>query len=307
MLPNRRITLLQNDDAGRRFLVRVEGFADAGAFFIYDRQRRVALEMVRRQPQLDANHAHPSTEFEFVVADGERVTGELVMPRRPRVVPVPVIVFMPAKVNQRMNHSFSRDALAFAEMGFASVQFDSLIRVTGPRQLARDREKWLVDEVARLIDGLGGLHPVSKKRVVLYGEGNAAYLALRALQIMPERFRGAVAMLPGVGYERWAQADSWPATAGKRGGPSGIVKPFLAFEYHGGERRRLDDTFVFELAAEVKKNGVPAETQEATFDLKQPYAKIARAAAFQEIERFLLATVFEYEVRVGEAQVVPQP
>lgn len=301
VVPDRQVSMIENDDAEVRFLALVEGRADPGSFCVIDRERRVMFDLARRLP--DFAPAHATIEpFEFTVSDGQKVSGELMLPREPKVAHVPVVVFMPDKPGQKMARGFSREAQAFARMGLASVRFDSFVPRLQPGEPERIRERWLVDEVVRLVDGLPALHRVSKRSIVLFGERQGGYLALRALQIQPERFIAAVAVMPTLSRERWDDPVRWPENAGKPGGPPGIKRavqilspPPVTASQSGVLRSLLRD---------IGRAGVPAEWTELSRDF-QAQLPLARSKGFHDIERFINSNVYQFIVKLGEFEVKP--
>ena len=302
IVPDRRVTLLENDDTENRYLALVEGLAEPGSFCVIDYAQRKCFDLIRRQPDLALDRRSRTTTFAFTTADGQQVSGEIALPPRPRTEHVPLIVFMPDKPGRKIDHAFSREVQAFADMGFASVRFESLARPETPDEPPRVRERKLVAELLRLIDGLPGLHPVSKRRIVLYGEDTAGYLALRALQIQPQRFTAAVVLEPNLSAQRWNSPDNWPEQAGKPGGPSGLRRPVLALVATSRNRARHAQTR--ELVRDAQKAGTPAVLREQPVDF-QLGLPAARAAAFREIEGFINTIVYDYTVDIGDLQVLP--
>lgn len=301
VVPDRKVTLIENDDAQLRFLALVEGLADPGSFCVIDRERRVMFDLARRLPDFTAAHA-VVTPFEFTADDGQKITGEIMLPRRPRIAHAPVVVLLPERVGQKMTRSFSAEAQAFAEMGLASVRFDSLVPRAKPGEPERVRERWLVDEVVRLVDGLPALHPVSKRSIVLFGERNAGYLALRAMQIQPDRFIAAVATEPTLSRERWRDPERWPDNAGRPGSSWGLRRPLLILTTFGAAYTQV--ATAQSLVDQAKSAGAAAvwSEQSADFHVKRP---LARAAAFREIERFINANVYQFVVKLGDLEVKP--
>lgn len=302
IVPDRRVTLLENDTAENRYLALVEGLAEPGSYCVIDYAQRKCFDLIRRLPDLAPERTPRTTTFAFTAADGQQVSGEIALPPRPRTEHVPLVVFMPDKPGRKVDHAFSREVQAFADMGFASVRFDSLARPETQDEPPRVLERKLVAELIRLIDGLPGLHPVSKRRIILYGEDTAGYLALRALQIQPQRFTAAVVLEPNLSVQRWNAPENWPENAGKPGGPSGLRRPVFALVATSRNPARHAQTR--ELVRDAKKAGAPAAFREQPIDfqLKLP---AARAAAFREIEGFINAIAYDYTVDIGDLKVLP--
>jgi pimeloyl-ACP methyl ester carboxylesterase len=299
--PNKQVSLFENDDAQVRYLALVEGLADPGSFCVVDRERGQIFDLVPRMPGLVPAHAS-AISFEFTARDGQQVSGELVLPREPKVAHAPLVVFMPSSPGQRMTRGFSREAQAFARMGLASVRFDSFVPRPKPGEPERVRERWLVDEVVRLVDGLPALHPVSKRSVVLFGERQAGYFALRAMQIEPERFIAAVVADPGVSRDQWNDPKRWPARTGKPGGPSGFKRPLLVLANPMSEA--LGQGIVRSIIREAKAAGAAAEWSKQSMSLSRQ-GPLGRAAVFREIEGFVNTHVYQFVVKLGDLEFEP--
>jgi len=65
VLKGRSVELLEWDAAVKRILVLVRGPADAGAFYIFNRETAKLAQFARRAPWLDTNETQPSTDFAF--------------------------------------------------------------------------------------------------------------------------------------------------------------------------------------------------------------------------------------------------
>ncbi|MFT3781793.1 MAG: hypothetical protein QM790_07220 [Nibricoccus sp.] len=304
VLPDKRLSLIENDVDGNRHLGLIEGMSDPGSFYVIDRNQRKAFDMVRRFKDYDPATAPVTTQFEFTTKEGRTIAGELCMPRKAKVKHVPVVVLMPEKLKQNVSHSFSREAFAFAQMGLASVRFESVVPEKKADEPERVRERQMIDQLVRVVDSLGDLHPVSKRRIILFGEQTAGYYALRALQIYPERFVGAIVIDPRL--RDWDAPESKPENTGKRSNGSGIQRAILALATRTGQSKSAGSTQpeLFGLVKEAQKAGAPAEFLEQPLDFRNKLP-LARAAALREIERFVNTNVYDYVVKLGELEVLP--
>lgn len=300
ILPDRLVLILGNDDAQVRFLALVEGLAQPGSYCVIDRERRVVFDLVSRMPGFKSA-AGAVVPFEFTAGEGQKVSGQVMLPRESKVAHAPVVVLMPDRPGWKMLPGFAPEAHAFARMGLASVRFDSFVNVRG-RQASREDERRLVGEIVRLVDSLPALHAVSKRSIVLYGQHQAGYMALRALQIAPERFIAAVAVEPAITREGWNDPKLWPENAGKPGGLAGFKRPLLIVTTPAMARPRL--AMIHSLIRETKRTGLPAELSEQSMDFNNG-RKLARAAGFREIERFINANAYQFTVKLHELEVKP--
>ncbi len=328
-LPGRSVELIDWDENARRFLVTTEGPADPGAFYVYERDTKKLMEFVRRAPWVDANHAHTTIPFGFALQDGTRLTGFITAPSQPRMKPIPMIVLCPEEPWARVTPAFQRDVHALAGMGFAVVQFNG----RGAWGLGRKQREALIagydlvqiEDLATVVTAISQRFQVNPKRVALMGRGHGGFIALRAVQAFPELFRCAVALEPPVdvgdwlAQQRWNDDDVQPQLTRSWLGdearlkaapltrePEKITKPILVLSYPGpdGAPRRPLYLAARRFAGAVAGHGVTAEFT----DLHQDYVQglpAARAEVFDRIEAFLNEHIYDYKVKMGDLQILP--
>lgn len=307
ILPGKRVILIETDQVSDRCLALVEGMVDPGSFYILDRKRRVAVDLVRRVQGFESAQAPVTTLFEFTTEDGQKASGEITMPRTTKLRHTPVVVLLPDDGGRRTeehervegalvvpasilkgNRGFSAPAAAFVEMGLAVVRIDFSVPEVRYGEWQSDGGRNFVEQVLRVVDGLGGLHPVSKRRIVLFGEDSGGTTALRGLQILPERFTAAVVISP-----RYPLIDLSK-------GEIGISRPFLGF-YRESMFGPQKPSELQRIVKDVRKSGVDAES--LPYDSRLGGA--GKAAIFREIERFVNTTIYDFVVKIGEAEVLP--
>ncbi len=323
LLPGRAVDIVDWDQAGRRFVVATQGPADAGGFYVFDREKSRLSEFARRAPWLDAAHTFATLPFGFVRADGLRITGLVTVPAQPRIKPIPVVVVCPDSPWQRVRSDFRPEIHALTDMGFAVVQFNGR-GAWGLGLKHRDALKPGYD-VAQVEDILGTLDELEKRfqinrdRVALFGRGHGGFIALRALQDHPERFRCAVALDAPVNLADWLKESYWTkraalpqlqigafgdaarlAAAPLEAHPEKITKPILLLSYPGPDGELRSGPY---LAARAFAHAT-RKTAEVTFgDLSMDYARglpQARAAVFGQVEEFLNLHIYSYKVRPSE-------
>ena len=156
------------------------------------------------------------------------------------------------------------------------------------------------------------------------GRGHGGFIALRAVQAYPDKFRCAVALDAQVNLGDWLAEQKWGdddilphltrawlgdkprlAAAPLVSHPEAITKPILMLNYPGldGEPRRENYIAAKNFAGKVRQHGA-----EVTFnDLQTDYMNglpSARAAVFDEIEGFLNTHVYNYKVKINDLKVI---
>jgi pimeloyl-ACP methyl ester carboxylesterase len=326
--PARSVEILDWNESGTRFLLLVRGVTDPGAFCVFDAATGKLAEFVRRAPWLPADRTARTHGFSLATAAGERLSGIVTAPRDARIKPVPVIVICPSMPWERVPVDYEVDTDAIAAMGFAVVQFNGRGAWgfgTKHRHALKDGyDEAQVADILAVLDHVSERFAVNPKRVGLLGRNHGGFIALRAVQMHPDRFRCAVAieapvdLASWIAETRWTSGASGPAlTRGFLGDDAriksapllenaeGITKPVFLLDYRGpaGGPMRTGFTKARGLAASVKRHGTQAEFYELDEDYTRGLPK-ARAAAFREIEGFLNATIYDYGVKAGEPEVI---
>ena len=330
-LPGRIVEIQEWDRASKRFLVLARAPADAGAFYIFEPATGKLSEFVRRAPWLEQSLSHLTVDFALSGSGTTSLTGLITLPKSVRMQPIPIVVVCAPEPWQRAKAEFRSEIHSLAEMGFAIVQLN-------PRGTwgfgRKHREAVLnspngfeaiqVDDIVTVIDGLAKKFPLNPKRVALFGERRGGYLALRALQLRPERFRCAISLDGTVDLSGWLAENRWteglaaPALTrafyGNRKNfnasplkdePEKITKPILFLSYPGpdGGSRTFTYLSARNLYSAIKRREVPTHF----FDLPQDYVRRlpqARSEAFAQIEDFLNEHIYAYNVKIGETEVL---
>lgn len=328
MFPGRTVEITDWDEAGRHYIVTTEGPADPGAFFVYDRDTNKLLEFVRRAPWIDANHIHRTLPFSYLTADKNKISGLVTVPQKPLFNPIPMVVLCPDLPWQRVRSDFQTEVQALADMGFVVVQLNGRgawgLGLKQRQSLTAGYDLVQVEDIVTTITNLEKIFKVNPKRVALMGRGHGGFIALRALQIYPDKFRCAIALDAPVDLAGWLNEQKWSneniqplltrAWIGDKARlqaaplvshPEAITKPVLMFNYPGpdGTPRPAHYAAALHLADRIRSKG----TECNFFDLKMDYMKglpAARAAVFDEIEGFLNTNVYNYKVKLQELKVI---
>jgi dipeptidyl aminopeptidase/acylaminoacyl peptidase len=319
------VEILEWDAARTKFLVRISDEGDPGAFYIYDAAQRRIMEYARRAPWLTREEANVSRPFSITTPAGVTLTGYFTLPRTVRVEPLPLLVYCHDGPWSRDLPGYDRGAQALATMGFAVLQVN--YRGSGGfgrahlTALQKHGERVAVEDLVAALDWAQANQPVSKKRVAILGNGYGGYLALRAMQMFPERFRCGVSINAPTNLPRW-MTDSGNAfsfndgvrraffgrngDALKAGSPALNGQPIqgpvlivqarddqLVPEYHGRTMRRV-----------LAKGPVEPEYMELKGEGHARWLPGSYVKVFDKLEEFFTTHIYNYQVEVGEAKTV---
>jgi pimeloyl-ACP methyl ester carboxylesterase len=330
LLPGTAVDIVDWDTTGRRFIVATQGPADAGAFYVYDREKSKLSQFARRAPWLDAKNTFATLPFFFNRTDGTRITGLVTVPTTPRVKPYPMVIVCPDTPWQRVSSSFRTEIHALASMGFAVVQINGRgawgLGLQHRAALKSGYDLVQIDDILTTIGELEARFQVNPNRVALFGRGHGGFIALRALQDHPQRFRCAVAIDAPIDLRDWLREQYWSEGAAlpqlvrsafgddarldaaplKRH-PEKIKKPALLLSFPGreGEERRPQylATRAFVAAA---NNHAEVEFANLSTDYARGLPR-ARAGSFAKVEEFLNLHIYSYQVKPGEIREVKEP
>ncbi|PTY07471.1 hypothetical protein DB347_09230 [Opitutaceae bacterium EW11] len=325
--PNRAVRIVGWDRQERRFLLLARGPNDAGAYSLFDSKSGKLIEFARRAPWQAPGKTSNAAPFSFASVHGTRLGGLLMLPRVVRMTPVPVAILFPEDPWERVSSEYQPEAEALASLGLAVLQVEG--RGTWGGGLAQRAvpqegiEQAQAKDALEVLDTLAKKFPLSLKRVAVMGRGRGAYVALRAAQLHPERFRCAMGLEPTLDVGGWIEDARWKwksaglLTEGIWGGPEGVKRasifahrepltsPVLLLAYpgpRGGQR-----TFDYLSAKQLEQRLTSAGTPVVLGDLDDDYVQglpAARARAFRKIEEFINLYLYEYTVKVGETKAL---
>jgi pimeloyl-ACP methyl ester carboxylesterase len=312
----------------KRFLVATQGPTDPGGFFIYETETNKVKEFVRRAPWIEPNHLHVTLGFSYAAADGARISGRVVVPQRPRIKPIPMVVLCPDFPWRRVQSEFQADVHALADMGFVVVELNGRgawgLGLKQRQSITAGFDLVQVEDIADAIVNLGKAFSVNTGRVAVMGRGHGGFIALRALQSHPDKFRCAVALDATVDVGEWLADRKWSGdelqphltkawlgdaarlkAAPLTSHPEAITKPVLMLSYPGVDGAPRNTVYIAarNFAGDVKRRGATVEFD----DLRTDYITglpAARSEVFERIQEFLNAHVYDYKVDVREMEVV---
>ncbi|WP_161554934.1 alpha/beta hydrolase family protein [Ereboglobus luteus] len=332
-LPGRIVTVLEWNSEGSKYLVKASAPSDPGAYYIYNRITKELNEFVQKSPWLNNELLHEAIDFGFPTADKSHVTGIITIPSQIRSKKIPVVVVCPDYPWDRVQLDFSPETQAIATMGFAVIEVNS--RSAWGYGIKR-RESASVGERSELqaldiltaLDKLAQYLPLDLQHVAVMGHNYGGYTAMRVLQLHQDRFRCAIAVNAPLDPNQWLNdimlnsGDAAPLLTRKgldtdaelRAAPlmkaaSNIKKPVCVFNYRG--RVEAEDSLAMRMYAagerfveSVRINGVSGA---AFHSLENDYMRglpLAKAGVCGEIEGFLNATMYNFNVNMGPIKMI---
>lgn len=287
LFSGRNVEIQQWDKTHSRYLVLVHGVADPGSYVVYEPGALKAFDIVRRAAWCDSRPTHRTMGFSFAAPDGRTLNGLLTFPNLARFQTVPVVVRCPPEPWQRAPLTFQSETTALADMGFAVVQIDSAgawgYGIKHRSAIRNGYEQLIVEDIVTVLHELAKTYRINPQRVALLGEGYGGHVALRGLQLHPEKFRCAVAIDAPLDLANWMENDRWTKRStlleltrsyyGDRdhlkqtpliSQPEKITKPvcLLAFPGRDGGPRSYIYLETLQLARALRRHGVPVEVNE---------------------------------------------
>ncbi|MBI4621629.1 MAG: S9 family peptidase [Verrucomicrobia bacterium] len=330
------VQILEWDAKRENILVHLAGENDPGAFMIFRRAEAKLQERARCAPELTPEVLNRSLPFSFDASAGRRLSGVVTYPRSPRLTPPPVLIYFHDGPWGRDVPGFNRGAQALATMGFAVVQVNyrgsggfGLQHLAGTKT---DFDRAAVDDALAALDFLAGQMPLSRRLVAALGTGYGGYLALRAVQLHPEKLRAAVALNAPTDLPVWINQQpeastevSLPApdsfrTAVRRalfGTQSAQLKAMSPLTHaatvkapvlliHGAKDQIVPPTHSLRMRNALQKAGATVSHLELPSEGHANWRPNTSTRVFREIEMFLNEHIYNYAVRTGEPTVVPE-
>lgn len=241
---DRTAKLLQWDERRTRFLVLVTGLTDPGRYYIYTPSNEQLLLCARGAPWINGDDVSRTVPLAFTATDGTPLTGSLTLARNARIHPAPLVVLCPDGPGHVLPPEFDRNAQAFAGMGYMVLRVN--YRGTGGLGLKRlgairsGVDRVPLEDILAAIDSVRSHTPIDPSRIAVVGEGLGGYIALRAVQIYPERFRSAVAIDAPVDLSKWVREPELIATTKERNSARAAFQTIISDENQGNPLLTLD-------------------------------------------------------------------
>jgi dipeptidyl aminopeptidase/acylaminoacyl peptidase len=314
-VPGRTVELVEWDEHRQRFLVRTSGPMQPDAYGIFYRDARRLDQVLRVAPWLDASALHPTVGISFTGADGRRVTGYLTLPRRPLLKRSPLVALLHDGPWSRDEPGFDRESQALAAMGFAVVRVNYRGSSGFGRQhldaLRGEPDAAALEDVVAAVDKVIGTQRIDPRLVAVMGRGFGGYLALRAMQVYPKRFRCAVAIDAAVDLPTWINTATGGLSfegeqrrsyfgdetaklrqASPLAHPEQMISPVMLIEAEDAHNRGTD------LNRALQKLGREVSYLRLNDD-EAANLPHARAALFLKIRDFFNVNIYNYAVKIG--------
>ncbi len=326
-LPHRSIDITSWDESAKRFLAIVRGPTDSGGIYIFDRETKKMMEFVRRTPWTSPDEIPLTLPFSFDNPAGGKLSGVIAIPRAVRQKPIPVVVMCADEPWLRAPAEFDNEMNALAMMGFAVLQVNP--RGTwgfGARHRLAAREAFdeiQIADIVTAIDHLATGLPINPKRVAIMGHQRGGYLALRAVQLRPDRFRCAIGLEPTVNLASWLSETRWTSGASAPAltrtffgekllkqntlvdDARSIKRPVFVLAYRGLDGAPATQYYLNarSFASAVDKPEIPGRFFDLTTDYMAGLPG-ARSEVMRNIEDFLNENIYAYNVKMGTTEVI---
>ena len=325
--PDRTATILEWDEARTRFLIRVTGGASPGRFFVLKAAEKNLVEIVRVAPWLDEASLHETRYAEFPGPGGTILSGYLTLPRKPRTTPVPLVVTFAAGLPATPHAEFDREAQVLGDLGLAVLRLNQRgVSGRGRAQreaLASGIDQAAVEDASAAIEWAATQFELDRRRIVTAGEGFGGYLAVRATQLAPDRFRAAFVTAPVLEPALWTKptdVESDLPTFQQEANRIYITKTVprieelaatrlpdgpgrAVFVVYRGARSDVIAQGVGRLRSQLRSRGIPHETIDVNEDYFLGLPK-ARARVYKTLDEFLNLNLYQFDVKVGPTEVV---
>lgn len=318
----KRWEILEWDASRGRFIVLGSTDSDPGAYYLLDRKQGTLTELFKRAPSLDPAMLGRRVAFSIGGAGGIPLTGFLTLPNHPRLKQPPVVVLCHDGPWMKDMLGLDPQAEALPSVGFAVLQVNFRGSAGfGTRYLNAAREGFdtaPLQDILACLDWVHGAYGLNRQLAAIMGRGYGGYLALRALQLHPERFQCGVAIDAPVDLEGWIN----PALARRAAAPSFLTEVRLEL-LKGADLKALSPASHPELLTKpvmiVQGEGNPdapawqgLELKDALERRKLPVTYLAltqsqdselpaaRAGVYAQIGDFLNTNIYDYAVKIGE-------
>jgi dipeptidyl aminopeptidase/acylaminoacyl peptidase len=195
--PKRQWDILESSATRQTFLAFESATAEPGTYCLFRPQRSEVVEFMNIAPWLGAAEKNESATFSFMTTDGHELIASLTQPWQKRLKVPPLVVLC---ANQRFPSrltGYQREAQALARMGYAVLQVQYRpSRFRGAPNADSDAlapDAIALDDILTAIDSLPP-GQADRRFTAIVGRDYGGYLALRAMQLHPDRFRCAVAI-----------------------------------------------------------------------------------------------------------------
>jgi|GEM_PF-1214827 len=211
--PGQSVDIVGWDRTAKRLLAHIRGPAASGGFYLLDVTTQRISEYASSAPWLTAV-AGSSMTFSAPNPAGGTLSGILLLPGNAHQKPIPIVVLCAEEPWLRFPYEFQPEMSALAEMGFAVLQVNPRgawgLGVKHRQGISDRYDELQVEDILSTIDMLCKSAPsLSSKNVAILGHDRGGYLAMRAVQLRPDRFRCAIGIDPTIDLKSWIAESRW--------------------------------------------------------------------------------------------------
>jgi pimeloyl-ACP methyl ester carboxylesterase len=211
--PYCNVEILEWDRTASRFLALIHSVSNPGSYVLYEPAKKKAYDLTQRASWVEIGKRASVMPFTIVAEDGHKISGILTYPAAGRFPSVPVVVRCPTTPWLRAPREFQAESMALAQMGFAVLQLDSRgawgSGIKRRESIKDGYERALVADIVTAVDKLATRFPINPQRVALIGESYGGFVALRAIQLAPDRFRCAASIDAPLDLAAWMENVRW--------------------------------------------------------------------------------------------------
>ncbi len=192
------VTLVSWNAARTRFIIEVEGIAESGTYYLYDKVAKKASALGYPYPQITPDVIAPRRPYAVHTRDGETIPAYLTLPRVPNPTNLPLVILPHGGPEARDSMGFDWWSQAMAARGYAVLQpnyrgsdgYGIKFRDAGRKQWGQRSQNDMSDGVLQLIkEGV-----VDPKRVCIVGASYGGYAAMAGITFTPDLYKCAVAV-----------------------------------------------------------------------------------------------------------------
>lgn len=300
------------------YLVQATSQSEPGVFCVYRPAEHELAELTSRAPRLGVPARNPGSSFAFKTKSGVNLTGYLTLPQSPILKHPPLVVLCHDGPWTRDLPGYDREAQSLAIMGFIVLQVNYRGSAGFGRAyldaLREGPDSVAIDDIMAALDAIVP-QDVDRRLIAIMGHGYGGYLALRAVQLHPERFRCAIAWDAPTDLAGWVNRAAGTFAGDERleffgsdlarlhaispvAHPDQVKNPVMIIE---GDAVSENGGRAFAHAVERTNPDVVFLPLSANAAAPRPQA---RAELFGKIHDFLNAYIYNYAVKIGALQVV---
>ena len=195
--PSHHVIIVSHNADSRQSVVQVYSDQDPGAFYLYDRETKEAKHSFDTRPWIDPKRSAARESFTIEAHDGLLMMVHLTLPAD-ALGPPPLIVYPhDGPLGQRSTWQYNPLIQMLANQGYVVLQIDYRgSKGFGKKHEFLGTETWGSDIPRDIVTAAEHVveQQLTTNDVCIYGEGFAAYTALRSTVIAPKLFSCAIAV-----------------------------------------------------------------------------------------------------------------